>query len=472
MTVDAKTQSVADAVGKQHPEIDDYILNSKHEIADRAENVYLFLKSCEGSCSVAWNKFTELIEISWIPEFPDTEPMDNKHILHIAHKMFSCGRKIVAPGAGNVQKGLELLAFENAYDPLEIFIDKVSQQPRNPDVLETWLIDLLGIKDSPYHRAVSRLVMVGAAKRLMYPGVKFDTALVLESLEEGWMKSSLAKALAPDENWFVDSVDMRMKHKEVIEETSRAAIVELPELTGIRESELNKIKVFMSRTIDSARLAYGRASTNRKRRFIFIGTTNDTNYIQGQGRRFWPIRLVKSLTPNRLKDFEQNVKLQLWNEAFTYVKKHRVSTDVTLPVELRPVAGEEQAARYKMPMESWAPLIPILKQSLFFFPADLDRLFFPGMDTSEWKPYCPEYRLRGKVLKEFLFETGNIHSDGTISFHRSSDPIKVDSHPVVEKPTYIRCKTAIPEGWSWEHQEQLVNAYLESVVRQKSEEVK
>ncbi len=64
------------------------------------------------------------------------------------------------------------------------------------------LIDYFGAPDTPFIRAVSRIVMVASVRRIMEPGAKFDYMTVLESIE-GLNKSSGLAALYGLE-WFTD----------------------------------------------------------------------------------------------------------------------------------------------------------------------------------------------------------------------------------------------------------------------------
>ena len=65
------------------------------------------------------------------------------------------------------------------------------QQPR----IERWLIDYAGAPDTPYVRAVSRIVLVAACRRIRKPGAKYDEMVILES-PQGTDKSSGLRALA------------------------------------------------------------------------------------------------------------------------------------------------------------------------------------------------------------------------------------------------------------------------------------
>ena len=52
--------------------------------------------------------------------------------------------------------------------------------------LDTLFIDYIGAENTEYIRAVTRKWMCGAVARVMDPGVKFDTAIVLYGSQRSW----------------------------------------------------------------------------------------------------------------------------------------------------------------------------------------------------------------------------------------------------------------------------------------------
>ena len=65
--------------------------------------------------------------------------------------------------------------------------------------IDRWLIDYCMAADMPFNRAVSRLVLIAAVRRVRKPGVKFDVLTVLES-PEGFSKSMMLSVLAVNES--------------------------------------------------------------------------------------------------------------------------------------------------------------------------------------------------------------------------------------------------------------------------------
>jgi hypothetical protein len=214
--------------------------------------------------------------------------------------------------------------------------------------LDEWLTAYGGADDDAFTRAVGRIVLIAAVRRIRDPGCKFDEMLVIEG-EQGTLKSSAIAALCPVPDWFSDSLSLSVEERIIIEQTAGKWIIEIGELSGFRKREVEHIKAFLSRRIDSARLAYGRLRIDRARQLVLIGTTNETNYlIDDTGdRRFWPVR-IKTFDVARIIENRD----QLWAEAAHWEAE---GESIRLPVELWPDAAERQAERKEE--DEWTQII-------------------------------------------------------------------------------------------------------------------
>src|SRR5665213_1097285 len=156
---------------------------------------------------------------------------------------------------------------KGAFHPVREYLDslKWDQTPR----IDTWLKDYGGAEDNEYTRAVGRLFLLAAVRRVRTPGCKFDEMLVLESTT-GKDKSSAIAALCPNAEWFSDNLPLNSDAKEVMELTSGKWVIEAAELSGLRTSDIEHVKAFLSRSRDTSRMAYDRMITDRPRHFVVI----------------------------------------------------------------------------------------------------------------------------------------------------------------------------------------------------------
>lgn len=227
------------------------------------------------------------------------------------------------------------IAYQNSFHPVRDYLDALKWDgvPR----IDTWLHDYGGAEETPFNRAVGRIFLIAAVRRVRKPGIKFDTMMVWESPVQGRNKSQAARVLATREDWFNDNLPIGAKPQEVIEQIRGSWIIEFPELAGISSREIEHVKAFLSRQVDKARPAYGRRLESVPRQFVAIGTTNDEEYLKNDERRFWPVRIDKFDVERLARDVGQ-----LWAEANYYEAE---GEPITLQEDLWPDASEIRSAR-------------------------------------------------------------------------------------------------------------------------------
>lgn len=227
------------------------------------------------------------------------------------------------------------IAHQNRFHPVREWLALIEWDgvPR----IDNWLRDYGGADDTAFNRAVGRIFLIAAVRRVRRPGVKFDTMIVFESPTQGKNKSQAARLLATRDEWFNDNLPLGARPQEVIEQISGSWIVEFPELAGIATREVEHIKAFLSRQVDKARPAYGRRREDVKRQFVACATTNDEEYLKKDERRFLPVRIEKFDLAALGRDVPQ-----LWAEAAKYEAD---GEPITLQEDLWGAAAEVRAAR-------------------------------------------------------------------------------------------------------------------------------
>lgn len=227
---------------------------------------------------------------------------------------------------------------DRSYHPIREFIDNLPEWD-GVERVDTLLIDYLSAADNAYVRAVTRKTLCAAIKRVMYPGCKFDSMLVLNG-PQGVGKSTLIAKLAGE--WFSDSLNLGdTKDKTAAEKLQGYWILEIGELAGLKKAEVETLRSFLSRQNDIYRAAFGKRATPHLRQCVFFGTTNaESGYLRDTtgNRRFWPVK-----TPGHGKKQSWNLTheeiLQIWAEAYVYVKH---GEKLYLAPELEAMAKNEQ----------------------------------------------------------------------------------------------------------------------------------
>lgn len=217
--------------------------------------------------------------------------------------------------SAKVEKALAALQHSSKYfDPVREYFDSLPDWD-GKERLDTLLIDSFQAEDSSYTRAVTRKTFCAIVARQYEPAKKFDNMLILVG-KQGTGKSSFLERITPM-GAYTDNVSMEdLGDSKIAGEKIRENIlVEIPELSGMRKADIEKIKAFLTRQEDQFRPAYGRDLLRLKRRCVIVGTTNNfEGFLRDeQNRRFWPV-YIKKTEKTMVALTEETVK-QIWAEA-------------------------------------------------------------------------------------------------------------------------------------------------------------
>lgn len=220
---------------------------------------------------------------------------------------------------GLTNKGYFAICFQmaqglNSFDPIKVYLEKHKWdgKPR----VDRLFIDYLGAEDCEYVRTVARSFLVAAVARVYEPGVKFDYMTVLVG-PQGSCKSLLTERLGMQ--WHSATIGDLSK-KEAAENLSGKWIMEIGELAAIMNRDPNIVKNFLTRNSDDFRRAYAKNAGRYPRRVVFVGTTNQADFITDLtgGRRFLPVDINKAkatLPPDVQGNLTPADVAQIWAEA-------------------------------------------------------------------------------------------------------------------------------------------------------------
>jgi putative DNA primase/helicase len=243
---------------------------------------------------------------------------DTQLAAHLQH----AGLKI--RGTAACANCVAVAAREQSFHPVREYLSglKWDGEPR----LQIWLCEYLNATGGnvQYLGAVGARFMVSAVARIMKPGCQADHVLVLESPPQGTGKTSVARIIAVKPEWFAgDLPDIRSKDARL--QLLGRWIIEVSELKAIRLSGLEAQKSFITQTHDTFRPPYGRLTAQFPRQCVFIGTTNETEYLRDRtgNRRYWPVRCQDIDIDGLTRDRDQ-----LWAEAL-YQFQHGTAWHLT-----------------------------------------------------------------------------------------------------------------------------------------------
>jgi putative DNA primase/helicase len=239
-----------------------------------------------------------------------------------------------------VDDALNLEFDKKSFHPIKDYLNSLEWD--GVERVDTLLIEYFGAHDNIYTREAIRKMLVGAIARIFRPGVKFDLVLTLVGARQGTGKSTFLAKLGKE--WFSDSFHT-VQGKEAFEQLQGAWLIEMAELSGIRKTEIEAIKHFITKQEDTFRPAYGRIPETFKRRCVFFATTNEKDFLRDPSgnRRFMPIDINEyAATKDVLfsRDLDDDVD-QIWAEA---MELYKAGEKLYLSPEAELIAKAEQSS--------------------------------------------------------------------------------------------------------------------------------
>lgn len=238
-------------------------------------------------------------------------------------------------GKDRIFDAVNVVAQERSFHPVRDYLNGCDWD--GVQRVDTLLIDYLGAEDNAYTRAVTRKTLVAAVARIYRPGCKFDYMLTLRG-RQGLGKSALIAKLGGP--WFSDTFTT-MQGKDAYEQVQGVWIMEVGELAGMRKAEAETIKLYISKQVDRFRPAYGRRLQEFPRQCVFIGTTNETQFLRDTtgNRRFWVVDTPNTPTHDLWDELTEETIKQIWAEA---VELYNAGEKLFLPKSLERMAREVQ----------------------------------------------------------------------------------------------------------------------------------
>jgi predicted P-loop ATPase len=319
--------------------------NEEGRIIPCYENVALYLEnSTEWNGVLGYNEFTAGYFVLKPPPAPVTANAGSEIEDHFDTELVRwLERRKLMVKPDLVRRVVDLIARRNSYHPVRDYLETLPAWDGVPRI-STWLIDYCGVESSNsnpngYAMAVGEKFLISAVKRIMHPGAKCDSMLVLEG-RQGIGKSTVPRILAGDE-WFSDQL-ADMGSKDASLQLRGLWIVELSELDVLNRAELARAKAFLTQQIERFRLPYGRRVVQVPRQCVFVGTTNSDSWLKDEtgGRRFWPVRCQRIDVEALRRD-----RNQLWAEVLHHFRSG--ATWWLDDAQIVQDAVEEQRKRYQ-----------------------------------------------------------------------------------------------------------------------------
>jgi predicted P-loop ATPase len=279
-------------------------------------------------------------------------------------------RKGIRVNPDTAGQAAEKVAREHPFNPVHDYLNGLVWD--GTQRLNTWVVDYLGAKDTPYHRAVGAMSMIAAVARPVNPGCQCRNVPILEGPQD-LGKSKAIKTLS--DPFYTEDI-AALGTKDAAMQICGVWIAELSELSALNRSEVNDAKAFASRQTDRFRPPYGRRVGEFPRQGVLWGTSNNEQYLRDEtgGTRWWPIRCTLVDIPGITA-----ARDQLWAEA---VHRYRAGEHWWIKdPKLQRAAKAEQDARYQA--DAWQGRIENLVAGKSSVTVD-DILFGLGKAPDSW----------------------------------------------------------------------------------------
>ncbi|MCH5185205.1 MAG: hypothetical protein J1F64_03680 [Oscillospiraceae bacterium] len=294
-------------------------VNKRGDIENSIQNLTLILQNDPNLKGIVFNELSDCIEIKgdvpWQHPAKYWRDADDAQLLTYLTYHYGKFTRV------NYDVALAKVVDDRSFHPIREFLGSLPEWD-GVERVDTLLIDYLGAEDNKYTRAVIRKTLCGAVARVMMPGVKFDTMLVLSG-PQGIGKSTIISKLCGE--WFNDSLLLSdTKDKTAAEKLQGFWILEIGELAGLKKTEIETLRGFISRQNDVFRASFGRRATPHLRQCIFIGTTNaEHGYLRDTtgNRRFFPVK-VSGVSEKKPWQLTQTDIAQIWAETLVYYKRN------------------------------------------------------------------------------------------------------------------------------------------------------
>ncbi|MDI6535170.1 VapE domain-containing protein, partial [Bacillus mycoides] len=301
-----------------------------------ADNFTMILTKGEMENVLGYNKMTKRVVITSMPpwvvdegEIANGKPSKDKpmqwssnHKLALSqwvHKEFDIRHRDA------IAEATRVAAMQNQFHPIHEMIQSKPWDgvPR----LDTYFIDNVNAEDCMYTREATKVMLLGAIRRIYKPGCSFQYMMILAG-EQGDGKSLSLELLGIHrEGNYSSGIRDITDEKKVAEKNRFGWIFEHAELRSFKGADNDMRKDFISASHDSVRFAYEEDDVIIPRQTVNFGTTNKDDILSDatgerryiilptstpeEGKHVWD----KYMQPSKREEAKAYVQ-QVWAEGY------------------------------------------------------------------------------------------------------------------------------------------------------------
>lgn len=208
----------------------------------------------------------------------------------------------------SVDEAARMVAADNRFHEVREWLDSL---PEWDGQRRLWhfLALAFGAEANEYTGHIGTGWLVSAVARILQPGCKVDTMLVLEG-GQGLGKSTAIRDLF-GAGWYLETSEPP-GNKDFLVLLQGNWVVEIGEMQSFSKADITLVKQIITRRDDKFRAPYDRYGTAHPRQCIFVGTTNADTYLADPtgARRFLPV-MCHAVDLDYIREHRE----QLWAEA-------------------------------------------------------------------------------------------------------------------------------------------------------------
>ena len=286
---------------------------TKKEVSPETFRIFIL----ETGMFITYNELLNIIEFHDLPDEPSFQNIKDYQnqmptMLQYAFRRYT--------GAKNIskQQTIDLISLEadrNSYHPIRDYLRRTTWDgiDRFPE-----LFKVLGVQDELEQTLIRKWFYQSAAlpfNTLKSP-IQPEGVLILQG-NEGIGKTRFFRRMSVEPTWFT-SLDkpMTTKNKDTLIEALSSWITEIGEIDQTFTERRSDLKSFMTSEKDTIRKPYAREPTTRARTTSICGTTNKSEFLNGETgyRRWWVIHISGKID---LDDFATEKTLsQFWAQCY------------------------------------------------------------------------------------------------------------------------------------------------------------
>lgn len=310
-----KTEQIAVKLEDDKYEIKEikYHSNNIKDIIHCQENLDALFKYHPLLNSFKFNKFTQKNEFNNQRYDEDKQPAE---IFNFFKRTFNewCPRT-------DIKESIQETLNNNEYHPIIDYFNNIVWD--GIERLETFLIDYYNAKDTKLNRVYFKRWMIALIKRIMKPGSKFDSMLILAG-EQGKKKTSLFNWLGTinGTTYYSEAPDNLKDINSLVYTSMGKFIMTFDDFDDIcNKGDLGKVKSFITTQDRTAALKW-QHDKQYPITYVLAASTNQYNILVDDAtfdeRRFWVVEVNPS---NDVFDLPEELKDQLYAEAYYLYKR-------------------------------------------------------------------------------------------------------------------------------------------------------